>query len=120
LIICSPTAESQEGLHQFEITQVSLEYPNSAKTTTLDIEVVKGTLVLEPEAEAEEAVSISLNDAPFFAEPLPGAVDIYKTAKTSSWFFTIPESVDLNEDDEVTIKVDLAAARSFMEYEIST
>jgi len=62
-LTCTPTLDTQAGVHTFDIKQVALEYPLSTKSTTVTIEVIS-LPVPEPELVPEEIIKI--NSPPFF------------------------------------------------------
>lgn len=77
---------SNGGVFEFQITQKALEFPSSAKTTTLTV-----TVNLSP--------PVQVNELPFFEAPIPESQEVYRTAEPATWSFQLPKVIDTNLDD---------------------
>jgi len=72
-------------------------------------------LIVEPVNEEAIPVIVANRD-PFFEAPIPASVEVTKTEELTPWSFSLPNAIDLDEDDTVELKVSLGAAVSFLEF----
>jgi len=106
-LTCTPEPE-HEGLHSFDVKQMALEHPNSAKTTSITFKVI---------VEIEKFEGVLVKRLPFFAAPVPSVVQITKTIEATTWNFVLPEAVDLDEEDTVSLSVELGVAMTFLKFD---
>jgi len=92
---------------------VALEYPLSAKTTTVTIEVIS----LPPIPVPEEFVLG--NTPPRFEKLVASPLAVIKTLNEAIWSYSLPRVIDNNEDDTVTVSASMGFAATFIEFEES-
>jgi len=113
-----PTLEEHVGAHTFDVTQLAVEHPQSAKTTTVTFEVISATETTVEEVIEETAEEpVFVNSPPMFTAPLPEIVDIYKTTEVEAWSLQLSRGVDLDPEDTVSLSVQLGPATTFMDFE---
>lgn len=94
----------------FEVTGTAAPPPDPATDSTTDA-MVEETVI-------EEEVPLPFfNSVPLFENAPPAEVDLMKTLIPERWSLELPEPADLDEDDEVTMSVELGAAGIFARYD---
>jgi len=117
-LTCTPTLDTHAGLHTFDIKQVALEYPLSAKTTTVTIEVI-GLSVTEPEPSPVPEEFVLGNTPPRFEQLVASPLEVIKTLNETTWSYFLPQVIDTDEDDTVTVSASMGYAATFIELEES-
>ena len=88
---------------------MALENPKSTKTTSITFEVIW----------VSQVEGVLVNKLPFFEAPVPEVVEITKTTETTTWNYMLPEVVDLDEEDTVSLSVELGVAMTFITFDRS-
>jgi len=110
-LTCTPTRDTHVGIHTFDIKQEALEYPLSAKTTTVTIEVIA------PEPVPEDFVLG--NTPPRFENSVSSQLSVTKTLNVTAWSYPLPRVIDTDEDDTVTVSATFGFASTFIKLEES-
>jgi len=124
-LTCTPTVNTDAGVHTFQIKQEALEYPLSAKTTTVSIEVILPVPEPEPVPEEipEEVVVpeevVLGNTPPRFESTVSSPLEVTKTLDVTPWSYPLPQVIDTDEDDTVTVSASFGFASTFIELEES-